>query len=670
MAAVASDPAGEFSLHLPVPGEYTVRAERLGFYLYQSRAQLLGPGPAELTIVLNHLQEFSDRIDVTYSPPAIDPTQPEDRKELDNTEIQAIPYPAPQDYRNGLPLMDGVVQDNAGRNHVNGGDTNQTNYTLDGFNMSDPVTGRLETRLNIDTIQSVDLATSRFSAENGRGSAGVLDLKTKMGDDRWRFSGTNFIPSLSSEQGLHFNKWTPRLSLSGPIVRGRAWFHNGFDAFYSNDIVQGLPRGENETRGLTTSDMTRFHVNLTQANIFTGSFLYNLGNYANYGLSFLNPEEATTSHRQTLYMSTVRDQHYFGGGQLLDVGFADSRGLLRDIPQGNQLFEITPSGNRGNYFANLSRHFYRQQWIANLFLPTRRLLGTHRLKFGIDFEREAFHQATVRHDYEVLRDDGSVARYVTFTGNPFQERKNFEGAQYIQDAWTPRDGLVLEAGLRAEWNEIARDLELAPRLAAAWAPGRLRGTKFSAGWGIYYDAISLGMIARRPDQTSLSTFYTPGGAIDGPVASTFLVSDHSLVAPRFQNSSVAVEHKLPHDFYLRSSYTRRSGNRGFVFLPPPLGPGGPIPPEVDYHLVNARRDRYDAGEVSLRHTFAGKVRVVRRVYTVERAVQRGGGLQPGEPDFRAAGAGTISLGYAQSLPHVGLGAAAQPAPAALAAVSD
>ena len=211
---------------------------------------------SDLAITLNHLQEFSDRIDVTYSPPAIDPQQPAERKELDNTEIQAVPYPAPQDYRNALPLMDGVVQDNAGRAHFNGGDTSQTNYTLDGFNISDPVTGRLETRVNIDTIQSMDLETSRFSAENGRGSAGVLDLKTKMGDDRWRFGGTNFIPGVSTEGGWHINKWTPRLEFSGPLAKGRAWFHNGFDAFYSDDIVHGLPRGQNRTSGLTGSDLT------------------------------------------------------------------------------------------------------------------------------------------------------------------------------------------------------------------------------------------------------------------------------------------------------------------------------------------------------------------------------------------------------------------------------
>jgi len=109
-----------------------------GLYLYQGHGQRFDAASTQLTITLNHQQEFSERVDVTYSPPAIDLQQPSDHRELANAEIQAIPYPAPQDYRNALPMMDGVVQDNAGRAHFNGGDTNQTNYTLDGFNVSDP----------------------------------------------------------------------------------------------------------------------------------------------------------------------------------------------------------------------------------------------------------------------------------------------------------------------------------------------------------------------------------------------------------------------------------------------------------------------------------------------------------------------------------------------------
>jgi hypothetical protein len=604
-AVASSDAAGNFRALLPLAGEYAVRVERLGFFLYTSPRQPFDDGPNHLTIRMNHLQEFTDRVDVTYSPPAIDPEQTSGRKELANTEIESVPYPAPQDYRNALPMWNGVVQDNQGRVHFNGGDTNQANYTLNGFDISDPVTGRLETRLNMESIQTMELEGARFSAANGRGSAGVLDLKTKIGDDRFRFNGTNFVPGVTADRGLYINKWTPRLEFSGPIVKGRAWFQNGFDAFYNVDSVRDLPAGENRTKGLTTSNLSRFQVNLAPGNTLTTSFLYNLGYTSRSGLSLLNPAETTTDPRQQLYMSTVRDQHYFSGA-LLDVGFADTRGLLRNPPQGTALYEITPLGNRGNYFTGVHRHFYRQQVVANLFLPVLSYRGAHNLKFGIDVERESFRQTTYRHDYQVLRDDNSVARYVTFAGSPFQSRKNLEAAHYFQDRWSVREGLTLELGIRAEWNEVVRELEIAPRVSAAWAPRALKGTKLSGGWGIYHDSISLSTITRQQDQDSFSTFYLTDGSVRGPVPTSFMVNDAALRTPAYHAASIEIERKMPFDFYLRSGYMWRLGSRGFVF--DASGPqSSPLLYQgAEFELRNRRRDRYDAFDVAFRRTFAGK----------------------------------------------------------------
>jgi len=605
-AVASSDLAGNFKLTLKSAGIYAIRAERKGYYLFQAGSQRFETGANQLSITLNHQQEFSDRIDVIASPTVIDPRQPAGRTELDNTEIQTIPFPAPQDYRNALQLFDGVVQDNNGRYHFNGARTDQTNYTLDGFNISNPVTGQLDARVNIDSIQAMEVQSSRFSAENGRGSAGVLDLKTKMGDDRYRFAGTNFIPGIASDGGWHVNKWTPRLELSGPLAKGRAWFHNGSDVFYSDDAVHGLSSGENRTRGMTASDLTRFQVNLTPTNILTAGFLGNFSDRTRSGLSFINPAETTTDLRQYTVMSSIRDQQYFSPGALLELAFADTRGLLHSLPQGTELFQITPFGSRGNYFVNQNRHFYRQQIIANLFLPTLHLGGTHHLKFGIDFEREAFHQQTLRHDYEVLLADNTVARRVTFVGNPFVQRKNFEGAQYIQDQWNPTEGLTIEAGVRIEWNEIVREMEVAPRISAAWAPKILGGTKLSAGVGIYHDAISLDLISRPQDQSSLTTFFLPGGAMEGPVATTFSVDEHSLRTPSYRNASFGVERRLPFDVYARAGYMHRTGSRGFAFEPATINALPMFMEGASYVLTNSRHDRYDAFDISVRKTFAGK----------------------------------------------------------------
>jgi hypothetical protein len=134
-AWAVSDSAGVFNLQLPSAGEYEVRAEQPGFFVFAGKSISFREGSNQLTITLNHLREFAESVNVVYSPPVIDPQQPDEQKQLNTVEILAIPFPASQDLRSALPLMQGVVQDAAGNLHFNGGATDQTNYTLEGFHI-------------------------------------------------------------------------------------------------------------------------------------------------------------------------------------------------------------------------------------------------------------------------------------------------------------------------------------------------------------------------------------------------------------------------------------------------------------------------------------------------------------------------------------------------------
>ncbi|MSV28533.1 MAG: TonB-dependent receptor [Bryobacterales bacterium] len=607
-ATATTGATGQFSAHLDREGDYTLRVECPGFFAIANRRVSFAAPQNQISITLAHVRELAESVEVRYSPPTIDPAETSDKKQLSNVEIVQAPYPASQDLRNALPLFQGVVQDPAGRLHVNGGETHQTNVTLDGFNLSDPVTGRFEARLNVDTVRSIDLETRRYSADKGRGSAGSLDIKTSMGDDRWRFSGTNFIPGISTESGLHINKWTPRLGLSGPIAKGRAWFHNGFDAFYDVDSVRELPRGENTSRSLTTSNLSRFQVNIKPSNILTASLLVNYVDANRNGLSFLSPVETTLDRRQNLVMTTLKYQVYLRRA-LLEFGFADSRSVTRESPQGAAPFEFLPSGRRGNYFVDVTRHSERQQWTANATLPSILWHGGHELRLGADVQRSAFDQATERHGYSVRRNDESVARHVTFHGSGLRAKTNFEPSLFLQDRWTPASALLIEAGVRTDWNQVTRTFLYSPRLSAAWAPRSLKDTKFAAGFGVYYDAISLGTITQHQDQLSLSTFYGRDGSVRrGPIATMFGADEQSLRLPRYQAVSLSVERKLPLDFYGKAGYGSRKGRRGFTFTEFTGISDFPFaaPAAIEYRLRNTRNDRYDAIELTAKRTFGGR----------------------------------------------------------------
>ena len=602
--AATSDPAGVFHLELPAPGNYRVDAEKEGFFVFTNPGIALDE-EAALEIHINHLKELADSVDVHYSPPVIDPEQTSDTMRLNSQEILNIPYPSSQDYRSALPLMQGAIQDNTGQIHFNGGNTGQTNYRLNGFEVSDPATGGLTTRLNVDTVQTLEWDSSRYSPSEGKGSAGMLDIKTEMGDDHWRFGGTNFIPGFGSQDGLHLNHWSPRVKVSGPLQKGRLWLSTALDAYYVVNVVNGLPKGQDQATSSTGSDLTRLQWNITGSQILTASFLGNLSDDKRNGLSVLSPAETTVNTRQSIYMGALKDQWMVGGG-LVEFGFADSRTYLRSSPQGDQAYVVTPFGASGNFFSDQTQSTGRQEWLANGFLAPLHghgwLKGSHQIQIGTDVEHSDLNQTILRNEYTSVRVDGSLVRDVQFLGSPQQFKNNLEAYGYALDRWTPVEGLLFEGGFRTQWDQYTGGAPFAPRLSAAWAPKWAGGAKFSAGWGVFYDAVTLGMLALSQEQTSISTFYGPTGAVTaGPVQSSFVLRPSDLRLPRFALSSFAAERKLPFQLYGKLSLISREGSRGFTFQDTVVSPSLNL-----YVLDNIQRQRYRAASFALRRTFLSK----------------------------------------------------------------
>src|SRR6185503_7592773 len=254
-----TDYAGRCGITGLQPGRYQLRVEKEGFYAaVVNDVQIDEAGTLEVT--LYHIQELSEVMDVVSSPPAIDRTKTAATDGLTAQELLTIPYPTSRDIRNALPFIPGVVQDPAGQLHLNGSATSEILSQMDGFNISHPVDGTLELRLSADAVRSAEVQGSRYSAEYGKGSGGVLSLTTGMGDDRYRFSATNFVPSLQHRKGLHLDNWTPRATMSGPPRKKRAWFFDAADAEYNLDIIEDLPPGEDRNSSWRFSNLAKTQV--------------------------------------------------------------------------------------------------------------------------------------------------------------------------------------------------------------------------------------------------------------------------------------------------------------------------------------------------------------------------------------------------------------------------
>jgi len=613
--SAVTDPTGAFLLVLDQPGEYLLQAEREGFFLLRNRPVQLRDGENILTVALNHHREEFDSVEVSAAPTAINLEDPSAGQQLSGVQLMAIPYPSTHDLRNALPLMPGVLQDSRRKLHLQGSSAEQIFWRLDGFNITDPITGQLESQISVDGLRAVEFSTNRYSAEIGKGSGGAVDIRTGMGDDQWRPSATNFVPGIEHHKGLVLSNWTPRASLSGPLRRGRAWLYDSMDVQYDKHVVEELPAGEDRSASWRASNLLRSQINLTPSQILTASWLVNYWYAPRTGLSFLDPIETTVDRRSRQHFLSIKDQLYLGSGALLEVGYAATRGFAREIPQGGQLYILAPDGRRGNFFNDALRQSGRDQWLANVFFPTFDGKGAHQLKAGMDLNRVDYYQRSQRHGYEFYRADGTRSRRIDFAGHNELRRKNFEAASYAQDRWKPLPNLLVEMGVRLDWDQILRDPVLSPRISFALGLPGLENTKLAGAFGLYPDGVNLRVLSRHLDQYAVARYFLADGRTlgHGPAASVYFMDERELRMPASRNWSLGLEHLLPWGLHTRLEYLRKRGRDGLTF-DNAFHPDAPQAPDlleryqarvVDglFVLRNRRQDRYNSLEVTVRKNF-------------------------------------------------------------------
>lgn len=609
-------------------GTCELRVEKTGYYAAVQPDVKVGV-TANVDVTLSRQQEAREVVNVVESPPAIDPAQVSTKEELTGAEIVDIPYPATHDYRNALNFIPGVTPDAFGQPHVAGAEGYQTQVLLDGFNVSQPTNGQLAVRTSVDSFRSIEVSPSRESAEYGKGSGGVLALNTRMGDDHFRFVSTDFVPGFQDINGISIGQWTPIYTMSGPIRKGKMWFIDALNGEYDNDITKQLPSGSDADHVWQVDNLAKLQANLTARNLVMVSFLSNYLHDQYDGLSFLQPQPTTPTDAETAYIGSLKDQYYFRGGALLETGFGVAQYSVAFTPHGDSPYIQTTDAAAGNYYLRANTLARRVQGVANLSLPPHQWHGRHDIKVGTDLDRMNYDAQFNRQPISFLlpteppqgqlpqscaTDANGVpvipstcARYSVFSGGNYSTIYNAEASAYAEDRWLVTNRLLIEPGLRFDWDEIVRTPLLSPRLAGTYILDNEVNTKLSAGIGIIYDTTSLGLIHQPLEGQRVDYFFDPSGnptdangnqtSEPVPVPTTFAVNRNTLAAPRFLNWSVGLEKKLPAAIFLKLEFLEKRGAHGFAY--------NTLNGAVDgiFLLENGRNDRYDALQISLRHRF-------------------------------------------------------------------
>jgi carboxypeptidase family protein len=614
-----SDPTGAFVLTLPEAGAYSLKIDREGFYIHSEPPMkipaVVGEPPAELHVVLQTIHEITSSVDVTDQPGVVDMDRTAPQTTLSSRTLYDVPFPNQSSLRSGLRLVPGVVQDSSGSLHLFGGAEAQVQYTFEGFEINDPLTGRLDARMSLESVQSVDV-TSQSGAESGRGEAGTMAFHARTGDDKFKFSATSIFPGIDTGLGVRVGSWTPRGDFSGPWLKGRAWFFGTTELNYTDTVIPQLPAGQDHSISWRVNSLLHNQINLSPRNILFIGLLFNYFFAPRNGLTSLDPLSTTVDRRSNQWFGYIKDQHSFSRSSLIEFGFAASRTFTREVPQGDLPYLITPSGRMGNNYVNARRVGERQQALTDFYLPPFGFLGTHQFKAGADAVHLDYAQNVQRDPIDYMGLDGTIVRQVNFIGSGVLSRANFENSIYLQDAWKIRQKLLIELGLRADHDLILSHWNTSPRAGFAWSPPGWESTRFSGGVATIYNPTDLALFTRPLDQYTTSTYFNPDGSVaSGPVASVYTAGTN-VQTPRATTWNLGAQREFPKLIQGKIQLLRRHSTRGFSYVND-LGANGGLPAGLNlptvlvplgaiYELTNQREDTYDSVEVAVRQPLKGR----------------------------------------------------------------
>src|SRR5262249_34202378 len=175
-----TDATGNFFFSELPAGNYTLTVEATGFPRAVKQIQLAGGGNTVVEILLT--PSVTESVTVRLEEGLLSAGDPVTSNTVRAEKLEELPLRS-DNYQGALPLTPGIVRDVAGRDHIKGTGSGQSAYTVNGADITDPVTGNLAFDIPLEAASSVHIEDNPYSAEFGRTTGGATNLETKMGGD-------------------------------------------------------------------------------------------------------------------------------------------------------------------------------------------------------------------------------------------------------------------------------------------------------------------------------------------------------------------------------------------------------------------------------------------------------------------------------------------------------
>ncbi|MCS7080670.1 MAG: carboxypeptidase regulatory-like domain-containing protein [Chloracidobacterium sp.] len=596
-AVFTNAPSGDYTLTITAPGYTTLTDEH-----YTVESGVFVEQPIELSPAGGEVVEVRGDQEAPLVAQGANAAAA-----LTPAEIRILPSRG-RDILTSFPPVPNVIRSNDGRTSIKGAREDQAAVLVNGSLSNDPATGRFQVEIPLEALQRAEVFTNPYLPEYGKFTSGVKRLETKPGGNKWTYSVYDFFPSLRARYGkiFGFANVSPRATITGPLVRDRAFLAQALEVIVDKAVVRGLASPDNEIRKHAFRSFSQFDVVLSDRQTLTVTANAARQLLRNVDLDFFNPVPAS-ANRRTLDLAFAGVHRYAGAGGSISETRVNYKRIGVDVfGKGDAPFALTPFGRTGNFFSQTDRTTERGQLQFSTALAAFNAGGLHQIKFGADLSAACNRGWVVNRPVEVRRADGSLAERITYATRGDLRASNIEVAGYAQDQWLIRPNLQLDYGLRVETQQAAAQLNLAPRVALSYAPGGTNNTVLRAGFGLFYDKVLLNALAfRQMPQPTATTFAADGVT---PTLTRSWTLDLARADGRYRvpyNRSFRVElaQRLSRRVLAKLAYLDSRTFNDFYVEPEPRGAAGVI------RLFNTGRATYRALEATAdvkltpRHTF-------------------------------------------------------------------
>ncbi|MFN7984348.1 MAG: carboxypeptidase regulatory-like domain-containing protein [Vicinamibacterales bacterium] len=562
LQSTTTDGTGTFALGDVPDGRYDMRFTLDGFAATDRRQVLVGAAQESLLLRLE-LADVHQDVTVTAPTTADLLSVPEPDAVVSVTrdvmDVAMLPNSQIDDV---LPLMPNVVRGPDGLIAIAGARAAATGLSVDGRDGRDPILGGSGLMLPPEAVETMSVYSGGAPAEYGNATGGITSISTRAGTDSFRMHADSFFPRLLYDEGLSgVAYWDPNIGIGGPLIRGRVALQQSVSyRFDQNTFTTLAGPDRNEFNALLS--WTQLDVRVSDAQRLRISAGADPRSTDRANITAFTPAAVMPRIGLGGWTAAVNDS-VTTRKAVFEFGVSTMRPHLTVTPHGSEPYDMHHDLVQGSYFDDAHREATRIEAGGRAVWPVS---ATHTVTAGAHVSRAVLDQTIEAHAIRQWRSDGTLARTISFLPALPSHVASTAYAAFVQDRWSVRPTLTIDAGLRIDGSDAANRSVLAPRLG--WTLGKDDGNVTLRGSvGVFGETLPLAAVALTAlPVRAITTFDSSAG----PSSPVIVAPEHApaLDSPRARRWDLDADRRIG-PWMIRARLEGRAGQRELIVSPGP-----------------------------------------------------------------------------------------------------